>query len=609
MPQAQSQPVSIYDGLAGAGAHIRLAVSSTGALSGKLALGGRSYPLAGVFTSGTTSIRIHARFAPLTVSMSLDSAAAAVTGTLSGLLVGTQPFSAALAPYSNAKPAPEAGQYTFLVSPTRQGAAGQGNGCGTMQVSPSGIVAIAGRTEGGAPFTASSYVNGAGAFSMLANTGAPSQSTLSGEAQFRQQAGISDLDGTFYWFSVNPLAGGAVTFIGSKYTVPAQGGLVLPFPPGQNNSALGFGNGSSLAATVPVTLSDLQLSSTSALLSHLSLNLETGAYSGKLSLSGSGGNFYGVAFQAQSLGAGVLPGKGGADWVMLTAPGVSGTLSIGGTNSNTTNGGDGSGSGSSVSTGASGGTLTIGGGLNGSGGLTLTGSNTYSGSTTINGGTLTVVGGLSGAGIATLSGSGNLTLAGSNTYSGSTTINGGTLQLGSGGATIIAGTPGGGIITTGTAVLGALGSGGNLLVADGGALTLTGPAGNLGATALSLTGFDALSATTSMEVISVTGTGSSYTDTDGNPLTLSNGMLEIESNNPGDFALIGVTSDTPASPVLILSGSDYQVAPVLSGTLTPPAIVSALQADAAAATDANTVSFLNQLIGVFTAVSGTASSQ
>ena len=94
-----------------------------------------------------------------------------MTGTLSAAPFETT-FTAARVPYSNSNPAPQAGLYTLLLSTTdrRQRT---GDGCATMQVNPDGLVAISGRTETGAPFTTSSYLNAESAFPFYAVAQSP----------------------------------------------------------------------------------------------------------------------------------------------------------------------------------------------------------------------------------------------------------------------------------------------------------------------------------------------------------------------------------------------------------------------------------------------------
>lgn len=363
-----------------------------GSLSGKLELGKAVYPLKASFqTNGSALIAV--KGTPLTVSLAISPSTDFLTGTVSSA-TWSDTFGAASAPYSRYTPAPQAGRYTLLLSPSQSGGDAQGNGYATMEVSTAGVVSINGRSENGAPFATSASIDSNGFFPFYAVTRGSAPASLHGWVQFRSVPNVSDCDGTQTWSEAGSGTSSQVALIGSRYVAPAHGKMALPFPTTQNNSVLGFGASDITFVYVPITLSATQLSSTSAMVSDMKLNVATGAYSGKLTLSGSGGSFYGVAFQSQGMGGGVLVGRSGAGWMLLTLTGSNDIYTPPPSPGSTS--------------------ITS----YGSGTVILTGSNTYSGGTTVSGGTLTVNGSLNGSGLISSGGTlqlGNSGLPGSGT--------------------------------------------------------------------------------------------------------------------------------------------------------------------------------------------------
>jgi hypothetical protein len=396
----------IYNSLVGSGTSsfsqsgsVTLDVSRAGTLTGKLCLGNHAYPLAASLYFETAVITIADGTAPITLRVTLDPATQTVTGTVSRAgWKSSSTFETSRVPYTRVNPAPQAGRYTLLLSPSQTGTTGQGYGFATMQISPTGLVTITGRTGMGAPFTSSGYVNANAMFPLYAVAQTPQLNSVRGWVQFRNLAGLSDCDGLAAWTQASSGTSCQISLIGSRYIAPAAGGLILPFSAGKNNSTLEFGQGNTSIASVPVTLSATQISSTSGRLSKLLLNRQTGAYSGYLSISGSAGCFYGVAFQRQAMGAGVLLNRKCDGWVLFQAASVSGSGSP---------------------SGSTGGTITVSGSSTYTGGTTVGGGTLQSGDGGTSGGTLTINGGASG-GLAISTGSG--TLSGS-----------GTIQVGVGG--------------------------------------------------------------------------------------------------------------------------------------------------------------------------------
>jgi hypothetical protein len=405
---------------------ITLDISQKGALTAKVNLGSQTFRASTSFLfNNFAAFRLGTGFTAPTIVLTLDSSNAVVTGQLLDL-DGRFPFAATRTPYSSSDPAPEAGRYTLLLSPTQSGPSGQGNGFATMQVSPTGLVTIDGRSETGAPFSASAYVDGSGEFPFYTVTNG--SGSLHGSVNFENIAGFSDCDGPLGWSIASSATSSQVSLIGSLYVSATQGALILPFPQTQNNGALIFGQNSATITADSVTLSSQELSSTSTQLSKLKLDARTGLYSGRLSASGTGGPFYGVAFQAQGVGAGLLLGQNSVGWMLLDPPAGSNSQS---------------------------------GGVDeeGSGTLTITNPGSYSGAA------LVISGSISDSPGAILSGTGTITI--------DLPINSGVL-----GGTFTGSPPdtSGTLVTTGSLTLGTYGS---LTISPGLPFTPTNPPGGL----------------------------------------------------------------------------------------------------------------------------------
>jgi autotransporter-associated beta strand protein len=301
---------------------------------------------------------------------------------------------------------------------------------------------------------------------------------VSGSVQFTTITGVCDCDGTLA--SSGPSS--PLSLIGSRYAAPPFDGIALPFSTaGKDNCDLDFGQGNVAFTSIPVTLISNRILSSTAHVSNLAINRQTGAFSGRLTFSGSGGPFFGVAFQDQALGAGVLINSQTPGWVLLQSPSAS--VSNPSTQS------------ADSTIGVSGGSIIVSGALSGS--ETLSGANSYTGNTFINGGTLQVAGNLSGSAALALNSTGTLEID-------SPVMNvGATITVGmpnSSNSIVIAGevtsTISSGLTKTGSGTLTLSGSNiligaatanaGTLTLNSGGTLTLNGVADGLGSTIATL---------------------------------------------------------------------------------------------------------------------------
>jgi phosphodiesterase/alkaline phosphatase D-like protein len=305
---------------------IQVSIAVTGVITGKLSFAGHRYSFrSAVEADGSAAIVIPRPGAsPVVVALLVDLAERTMTGRLTAGPVALAFTGYRVPPHRAQTPAPLQGRYTLLL-PYDDAALPQikGIGAATMRVSAAGDVRLAGRTAAGVPFTAGSDVLADGTLPLYAAVTAPRRTSFHGWIQFRQTAGISDLDGQLAWSAAaanRPVV--KSTLIGSAYATAAAGTLALPFPAGNANARLDFWNGAEhLTPTPPsVTLKPAALLSVSATVKTPAFNAPSGLFTGNLILAGKPRPFFGVAFQAQGLGAGVLTTADGAAAVQLIDP-------------------------------------------------------------------------------------------------------------------------------------------------------------------------------------------------------------------------------------------------------------------------------------------------
>lgn len=302
---------------------LQVSIASTGVLTGKLTLAGASYPFRTVLNSNRHAVAKipRTRAYPITIAMELLPDTHLLSGHVSDGAI-TASFSGQRVRFGAPQnPAPMRGLYTLLL-PYEDAAQPQikGIGAATMKVSPAGEVRIVGRTAAGASFSASSDVDPRNRFPLYAAVNAPRRGSFHGTIEFRQTAGISDLDGVLGWTAAGDSSALVTsTLIGSSYVPPVSGALALPFPAGNANARLDAWNGSDhLTPTPPsMTLKPAALLSASAAVKTPAFNAQSGLFTGNLQVAGQLRGFFGVVFQAQGLGAGVLTTADGAAAVQL----------------------------------------------------------------------------------------------------------------------------------------------------------------------------------------------------------------------------------------------------------------------------------------------------
>ncbi|MEO7298720.1 MAG: Ig-like domain-containing protein, partial [Verrucomicrobiota bacterium] len=229
---------------------LRIVTTRAGTLSGKISIGGKAYSLRGKFQSdGSFSFNLPNPEMVLQLQLHLDDGSDQITGSLAmGSLVSTLVGNRQV---YNAKtnPSPEAGKYTVLIpsNPSRPNTP-PGSGFGIMKVDASGMTRTAGSLADGTPFTQSAALSKVSTLPLYVAAYA-GEGSISGILYFRNEATISDLDGTVNWF--RPAMAGAnvfpdgfvtqTTLLGSFYT-PSPGTAVLSVPNQEDNVLINLDN-------------------------------------------------------------------------------------------------------------------------------------------------------------------------------------------------------------------------------------------------------------------------------------------------------------------------------------------------------------------------------
>jgi hypothetical protein len=214
-------------------------------------MGGQTYSVRGKFNGDGTFSATHSELGiTLRLQLNFTNYSDQITGALY-----TSSFTSSLlgnrAIYnSKTNPAPTAGKYTVLIPANALRASSpQGSGFAILKVDTSGVARVAGSLADGTPFTQSAAISKTSTwpFYVLAYSKAGS---ISGMLTFRNQIGVSDLDGTVNWF--RPAQPGAAffengfvtqtTMIGSGYGA-SPGSPVLEVSDAEENVVINLGDG------------------------------------------------------------------------------------------------------------------------------------------------------------------------------------------------------------------------------------------------------------------------------------------------------------------------------------------------------------------------------
>ncbi len=233
------------DGSGVAGALENVKVTATGAVSGVLWLGGVKYTFRDQLSGdnpATATITVDG----LTITLILKKENAPATGCqLAGTVAdGSETYTLAaqrLPSYSGGQAAPQEGGYTVAllapapVDPTLEPG---GDGYGTLKVSKTGVITGALVLAEGTKTTFAGHVTEAGEWSFYRTLygGNPARGYLGGKLMFRNEAGVSDVDGFWRWVKQNTaVTKPAVYTSGIQVTRQVVGAIWTP--PGKNERA------------------------------------------------------------------------------------------------------------------------------------------------------------------------------------------------------------------------------------------------------------------------------------------------------------------------------------------------------------------------------------
>jgi WD40 repeat protein len=241
------QPVSPNNEQTG---FIKITTTRKGTFSGKVTLGGKNYSTHGAFDGNGSFTGGHSRSGlSINLLLHLDDDSDQITGSISDDVFTSQ-LTADRLVHSKTDPASEAGKYTILIpANTNERDAPQGNSFGILKVDASGKTRVAGSLADGTKFSQSAGISKNGTWPFYAPLYKHAGS-ISGEITFRDQPGVSDLDGTVDWFRP-PMANAKIfpdgfstetALLGSTY-VRASGQPVLSVIPGEQNVLINLGEG------------------------------------------------------------------------------------------------------------------------------------------------------------------------------------------------------------------------------------------------------------------------------------------------------------------------------------------------------------------------------
>jgi hypothetical protein len=326
-----------YSGLAATGGTtsglFTLSLTPRGGFTGRLTLGGIHYSLKGTFSSdGTYNGTLAAGAATLNVNLTVDPSipgiSGAITVTAAGDTTSYSVDSSLVSTPARALPPGVAGRYTALIpaltgtDPTLPHAPGYG----TMTVTKSGALLIAGKLGDGTPFTLGGRLHTDGKtctlFSLL--YGKTNPGSIACNLTFESSAG-SDWDGALAWIKP-PQSSSArypagftlsVDLLAAKYTPP-------PLAPGPATFTLGGGDLPASAITGSLTISSKGNVTVTGIYNAavtLSLTPRTGAFTGKFLYPGTNDKttFSGVIYQKPvSAGFGLFLGPAQSGSVEIT---------------------------------------------------------------------------------------------------------------------------------------------------------------------------------------------------------------------------------------------------------------------------------------------------
>jgi uncharacterized protein YkwD len=240
---------------------VKVSVASTGAVSGRLLLGGASHAFTAklnILGDATVTIPRSGR-SPLTLTLDLglDNGSEQLTGTLTD-----GDFTASFLTDLAGLAGEYAGRYTVSLPPAGSFGTPEGAGWAVVAVSRTGVASLTGKLADGAVISAAATVSRDGVVPIYRVLYA-ALGSISGSFRFRETS-TTDLDGSYDWhkparptsaryageFSVQS------SIVGSRYAAPASGQRVIDLGAFAGNAVVTLRDGdldSSLTQTVTVS--------------------------------------------------------------------------------------------------------------------------------------------------------------------------------------------------------------------------------------------------------------------------------------------------------------------------------------------------------------------
>ncbi len=254
----------------------------------------------------------------VTLTLVTDEGANAMVGTIGGS-TGKTSFIADRLIFSKTTPTPLAGKYVALLTAGGGAAPGAlvGDGVGVVTVARDGTLSVSGELADGTKFSQKTALGGDDEWPFYVPMDAGKSSAVA-RIFFREIAGLSDLDGTAYWFrAARPSAAAyrsaftaLLPLVGSAYTPPVAGQAVFDFGTvGQKAEMILSGVGIDPDLVLPFSFDATGkgvFPVPGSSLPQLKLSLPDGRVSGSALLPGDKAvtKFRGVAFPKQKGGSG-----------------------------------------------------------------------------------------------------------------------------------------------------------------------------------------------------------------------------------------------------------------------------------------------------------------
>jgi hypothetical protein len=217
--------------------------------------------------------------------------------------------------FNSANPAPQSGNYTFLIFNNGDAGLPRGTGFGTAKISSAGKIKASGRSADGRTFHQSAAVTVSGRWPVFAKLGGNTGGILSGWLIFQETA-QDDFSGNLVWLGPEepgpnhafvPEFSGTVFADGSRYNLQ-KGAMVLQTSSSENNVHLNLSDG---GIETPIDR-DLTLTSKNKFIfpdkmagDALSVKSKSGLFTGKfMHPDGKVVTFRGAILQKQNAGAG-----------------------------------------------------------------------------------------------------------------------------------------------------------------------------------------------------------------------------------------------------------------------------------------------------------------